>query len=144
MCSPKSGPRMGTNVLSRTERQILEILAEAGPIPSFEVFKRDMEREEAPFLGDLGFWARMAGLAPAAHPLLAFADGRPFTLPADPAHPAEWARQAVALTGTGQVVLAGEQDWVRLNGVNRWLGGVHLKGSEAAWRWDRAARRLVG
>ncbi len=129
--------------LSRTERQILEILAEAGPIPLFEAFKRDMEREEAPFLGDLGFWARMAGLAPAAHPLLAFADGRSFALPADPAHPTEWARQAVALTGTGRAVLAGEQDWVWLNGINRWLGGVHLKGPEAAWRWDRAARRLV-
>jgi uncharacterized protein DUF1835 len=130
--------------LSRTERQILEMMAEAGPISLFEVFKRDMKREEAPFLGDLGFWARVAGLAPAAHPLLAFADGRSFTLPDDPAHPAEWARQSVALTGTGQMVLAGEQDWVRLNGINRWLGGVHLKGLEAAWRWDRTAQRLVG
>lgn len=130
--------------LSRTERQILEMAAEAGPIPLFEVFKRDMKREEAPFLGDLGFWARVARLAPAAHPLLAFADGRSFTLPDDPAHPAEWARQSVALTGTGQMVLAGKQDWLRLNGINRWLGGVHLKGAEAAWRWDRTARRLVG
>lgn len=129
--------------LSRTERQILDILTEAGPIPLFEAFKRDMAREEAPFLGDLGFWARIAGLAPAAHPLLAFADGRPFALPADPAHPTEWARQAVAPTGTGRAVLAGEQDWVRLNGINRWLGGVHLNGPEAAWRWDRAAGRLV-
>lgn len=128
--------------LSRTERHILEILA-PGPATLFEAFSRNMDREAAPFLGDLGFWARMEALAPAGHPLLAFADGRPFARSDDPAQPREWARQQVTLTELGRVVLAGEQDWVRLNGINRWLGGVHLNGPEAAWRWDRTARRLV-
>jgi hypothetical protein len=40
-------------------------------------------------------------------------------------------------------VLAGEADHVRLNGIDRWLGGVHLEGDEAAWRWDAAAGRLT-
>ncbi|SPE31424.1 hypothetical protein SBA3_1790002 [Candidatus Sulfopaludibacter sp. SbA3] len=27
--------------------------------------------------------------------------------------------------------------------MNRWLGGVHMDGSEVLWRWDERARRLV-
>jgi hypothetical protein len=57
--------------------------------------------------------------------------------------PADVSPWTVALTDTGRKLLAGEADWVRLNGVDRWLGGVHLHGGEAAWRWDREARRLV-
>lgn len=29
------------------------------------------------------------------------------------------------------------------NGIDRWLGGVHLSGDIAEWRWDRASGRLV-
>ena len=44
---------------------------------------------------------------------------------------------------TGREVLAGQDDWVRIRGIDRWLGGVHLHGPEAAWRWDAAAGRLA-
>jgi hypothetical protein len=29
------------------------------------------------------------------------------------------------------------------NGIDRWLGGVHLMGGDALWRWDGKRRRLV-
>src|SRR5205814_9828925 len=32
-------------------------------------------------------------------------------------------------------------DHVHLNGIDRWLGGVHLQGAEARWRWDEKNRR---
>lgn len=32
-----------------------------------------------------------------------------------------------ALTGAGGRVLAGEVDARQLNGIDRWIGGVHLK-----------------
>ena len=44
----------------------------------------------------------------------------------------------VALTDVGRKLLDGQADWVRLNGIDRWLGGVHLQGAEAAWRRVRA------
>ena len=47
------------------------------------------------------------------------------------------------LTETGHEVLAGRADHVRLNGINRWLGGVHLDGGEALWRWDQSTRSLT-
>ena len=40
------------------------------------------------------------------------------------------------LTEVGRKILAGQADNVRLYGIDRWLGGVHLQGSHAAWRWD--------
>jgi hypothetical protein len=42
------------------------------------------------------------------------------------------------------VVLEGRADHVGLNGIDRWIGGVHLKGDSVEWRWDRAAQRIVG
>jgi len=47
------------------------------------------------------------------------------------------------LTDAGARVLAGEADHVSLNGVDRWIGGVHLQGDGARWRWDDGTESLV-
>jgi hypothetical protein len=39
--------------------------------------------------------------------------------------------------------LAGRSDYLRLAGIDRWLGGVHLKGADAAWRWDAQQDTIV-
>ena len=49
----------------------------------------------------------------------------------------------VTNTDTGREVLEGRADHMALNGIDRWLGGVHLKGGKVAWRWDRASERIV-
>lgn len=49
----------------------------------------------------------------------------------------------VALTEAGGRVLAGEADHAALNGVDRWIGGVHLLGMPA-WRWDEGKEAIVG
>jgi hypothetical protein len=36
--------------------------------------------------------------------------------------------------GTGQVAL---------NGIDRWIGGVHLHGEVARWRWDEGTESIV-
>jgi hypothetical protein len=41
-------------------------------------------------------------------------------------------RAAVHLTASGGEVLAGRADHVRLNGVDRWIGGTHLTGTGPA------------
>ena len=39
--------------------------------------------------------------------------------------------------------MAGEADWIRdRGGIDLWLGGLHLHGADAAWRWD-AGRNAV-
>jgi hypothetical protein len=32
---------------------------------------------------------------------------------------------------------------VRLNGLDRWIGGVHLVGREARWRWDEGTEAVA-
>ena len=48
----------------------------------------------------------------------------------------------VTLTEVGSRVLDLQEDHVKLNGIERWLGGVHLAGSDAVWRWDSARRSM--
>jgi hypothetical protein len=55
-------------------------------------------------------------------------------------------RGTVAITEAGRASLTGAADWVRLNGFDRWLGGVHLfaaPGADVDWRYDREACALV-
>ncbi len=48
----------------------------------------------------------------------------------------------VTLTEAGQEVLAGSRDRVAC-GLDKWLGGVHLRGGDGDWRWDETQRRIV-
>ena len=48
----------------------------------------------------------------------------------------------LALTDTGARVLAGHADHVALNGLDRWIGGVHLVGPDAAWRFDEGTETI--
>jgi hypothetical protein len=112
------------NGLARTERQIVE-LVEAGNRTFHTLFAADQRREERIFMGDSSFARYVSGLSESRHPLLEDDGG------------------SYELTATGREVMAGRADHVRLNGINRWLGGVHLSGSEALWRWDEKRRRLA-
>ncbi|MCM3342852.1 hypothetical protein M3650_30550 [Paenibacillus sp. MER TA 81-3] len=49
----------------------------------------------------------------------------------------------ISLTETGRRVLAGQADWVVMNGMDEWLGGVRLEGRDASWRWDPSTHTLV-
>ena len=76
-------------------------------------------------MGDLGWWYHIRTLITGPRPLLASSARRP----ADFNDPEWWrdddAAPALALTDDGARVLAGEADRVALNGIDRWLGGVH-------------------
>src|SRR6185436_19517037 len=47
-----------------------------------------------------------------------------------------------AITPAGRAALAGDLDWIAVNGIDRWMGGVHLTGDQSQWRWDAEAGRL--
>jgi len=40
-------------------------------------------------------------------------------------------------------VLAGRADQIALNGIDRWIGGVHLTGRDGGWRWDDGTETVV-
>ena len=53
------------------------------------------------------------------------------------------ATRPASLTDAGRGVLSGRGDAIRMNGVDRWIGGVHLVGHDADWRWDGTSGRIV-
>jgi hypothetical protein len=108
--------------LSRTEAQILRAASD-GPVSKEQAFLASTELEDAIFMGDLSFFNIVDALASAPHPLLTN-DGR------------------ISVTATGRDVLAARADHIALNGINRWLGGVHLTDA-GTWRWDGSRFRLV-
>ena len=112
------------NGLSRTERQALSVLHERGSLPWRKLFVAVQKLEEQIFMGDGLFHRLMAELSSVRHPLVLMADGE------------------ITITHAGRNVIEARADHIELNGIARWLGGVHLKGEKAAWRWDRPAARL--
>ena len=115
--------------LSRTERQALESLA-AGPLPLGDLFRlSQIDAEEVPFMGDAPFLSYVRDLACPAAALLRFSDRGE----SDGNHDT-WGRE-VELTPAGEAVLGGRADRVTLGGIDRWLGGVHLRGRKIDWRW---------
>jgi len=112
--------------LSRSERQILRALRD-GHHTFEDCFCATQRMEDRIFMGDSSFIHLARGLAGARQPLLTFDDdGR-----SCPEHKAE-----MGLTDLGEDVLAGDTDHIRVNGIDRWIGGVHLVGNDAKWRWD--------
>jgi hypothetical protein len=117
--------------LSRTERQALSVLREQGSVSGMRLYVAVQGQEEAVFMGDNQIYRLVADLSRARHPLVQISD------------PEQDSLGDVTITEAGRKVLEGRADHIDLNGIDRWLGGVHLKGDKARWRWDRASERLV-
>ncbi|MBM7786848.1 hypothetical protein [Tenggerimyces flavus] len=122
--------------LSVTERRLL-LGVEAGASTAGEAFVEMQRREKRPFLGDWPCYERLVTLASGATPLLALG-GDDLAASAEGFH-----RRRVELTDVGRDVLAERADHVALNGIDRWIGGVHLQGTTAAWRYDDRRETLV-
>jgi hypothetical protein len=129
------------NGLSRSEEQALEAISGGSNTPG-EAFAAIQEREEAVFLSDAVFVSHLNDLSAAREPLVLFEGVGPSTGVSrdDPVREDLW-NQEVLLTEKGREVLRGDEDRVRLNGIDRWLGGVHLA-DETLWRWDRSTQTL--
>ena len=118
--------------LSLTERRILAAVSE-GAETAGAAFGRTAAREARPFLGDTWCFDRMTRFVSASAPLLDIA----------PAAPPVERRTRLHLTDAGRRVLDGQEDHVALNGIDRWIGGVHLKGHEVPWRWNEGTESIT-
>ncbi|HYH79168.1 MAG TPA: hypothetical protein VEX86_05205, partial [Longimicrobium sp.] len=120
------------NGLSRSEHQALQVISRGAGTMGDAYVASHHEVEDPIWLGDATFANYLETLASAARPLVTITPGEHDQM-----------RRAVGLTDTGRAVLEGREDHVRLNGIDRWLGGVQLQGRESAWRWNADARALV-
>jgi hypothetical protein len=111
-----------TDGLSRSERRLLQLLV-PGPAQIRDIFPRMHDGERAHWVTDTGLVDLIGTLSVTVPPLVSSDD------------------RGVSLTDAGREVLAGTRDRVNC-GLDRWFGGVHLRGV-ARWRWDDQSHRIV-
>jgi hypothetical protein len=105
------------NGLNLSQSLALQVLADKGDMNAARLFGWYTNHyEPLVFMGDSSFWHMLSDLSNAAHPAIA--------LDKQGEKPNQW---QVKLSETGRQLLAGEVDWVELNGIDRWLGGIRLK-----------------
>ena len=133
--------------LSRTEGQTLAALA-SSPLSVREAFRAANHAvEDAVFMGDAAWWWHIRPLLTGPRALVRV-EGE---VPPGWHHPDWWRDDddavRLALTDDGERVVAGEADHVALNGIDRWLGGVHLVSAPGdrnpIWRRDESSGTIV-
>jgi hypothetical protein len=126
------------NGLGRIGNVGLELIARG--VSNFRsLFPAFVRREPEYGFGDAQLYLELKRLANARIPVLNLksADNRPAR------DAAQMLLTSFEITEYGKAVLAREQDFVVRNGIDQWLGGVHLEGSEAQWRWEEQAEELL-
>lgn len=120
------------NGLTWTEQYIVDSII-AGTTNIAELFERlpDVEQEYFLGMGDVTFYQVLNRLAEAETPLLKMKH-------TDDSNLAE-----VELSKLGEQVAQGEVDWLQINGIDCWRGGVHLT-KENVWRYSIATNEMIG
>ena len=128
------------NGLSRSEQQALEAIADGAATVREAYLASHPRREEPIWLGDLTFVSYLEELSRDDTPLVMIDGGTQGVSEADFSALLD---HRVSITDAGREVMEGRADRVRMNGIDRWLGGVHLRGRVVPWRWDAAAGHIV-
>jgi hypothetical protein len=131
-----------SNGLGRLEQRALQCISE-GLIQLIPLFERISKLENNYGLGDMQFWRYLERLGSGDNPLIRWTG--PASLPRmDDSSSKRLKQWKLEITNTGKAVLVNKADWIELNGINRWLGGAHLKEESPMWRWDEETKKLIG
>jgi hypothetical protein len=119
--------------LSLTQRLTLETVAQE-PIAAGLLFRRlTFEKEPLPFLGDTMYWLELDRLSQGDRPALAISPETQ-SLP--------WEQRRLHLTPIGQALLQQQINWLEVNAIDRWVGGVHLSPGWPIWVWDETQQAI--
>lgn len=121
------------NGLGRVENEALGLVSN-GAVDFKHLFPKFAAAHPTYGLGDSQFWCALKRIADASDPPIRinFPDNAKHTL-----NPNSYHHASFEITQTGRSILAGEKDFIDLNGIDLWLGGVHLVDG-AVWRWDES------
>ena len=134
------------NGLNRTQNSILKSVF-SGTDKLIAIFEEVSSFEKPRFMGDTSFWQVLYDLANAPVPLLAIEGPENLSkinkVDSERLTKKELRKWNVSITNAGKKVLNKEEDYILLNGIDCWFGGVHLSGKEAQWRWDEEKQILI-
>src|SRR5262249_4631764 len=123
-----------TNGLGRIENKALDLISN-GATAFKLLFPKFASDQPAYGLGDVQFWFVLRSLENVREPLIRITGLGSDKTGIKSNH---YIDASVELTDVGRAVHAGERDFIELNGIDRWLGGVHLVSGQV-WRWDEDA-----
>jgi hypothetical protein len=125
-----------TNGLCRLQQETLDALRTHGEQDPVQLFARVSIPERPAFFGDTFLWQLLNDMAFSRVPLLWLDGHEPLPLWGT----TDIGRRRLGITDAGKSVAAGKADAIALNSIDRWLGGVHLRGRDTSpWRWNRQA-----
>lgn len=127
--------------LSRNERQILDIVNKGNHLPA-HIFRASQKYEDPLYLGDWSFWRYLAQTVNCKNPLLKTEKEAPFLFPPKVENKNQFLLQKLFLTDLGKQVLKGDKNWILLNGIDKWFGGVHVS-RKNLWWWDMENKCLM-
>lgn len=129
------------NGLSRTERQALQII-KSGMKKPYAIFMRNQSMEKRVYLGDGTFFSHLETMAKNSPPLVTTEADKTFVVPSKYPPGKEFREQELLLTEEGERVLDNHLDWLQIHEIDKWIGGVHLNGTNI-WRWDNGTQQLI-
>jgi len=133
-----------SNGLSQTETLILHSLLSHITGPE-EMYQFVQSKEPVPFMSRAMFYGYLQKLSNCKFPLIEkehveleeVIDAESETIcEVDTTHTLHF-----KLTQTARQVLYNWVDWIQLNGINRWIGGVHIQEGNI-WRYNKETREL--
>ena len=111
------------------------------------IFEEVSSFEKPRFMGDTSFWQVLYDLANAPIPLLNIKGPESLNkinkVDSERLTKKELRKWNVSITNSGKKILKNEEDYILLNGIDCWFGGVHLSGKDARWRWDKDKQILI-
>jgi hypothetical protein len=122
--------------LSRSERQIVQVVYSGVSLPN-AIYELVQRKENIPFMGRQAFRRHLHRMTVAQHPLIALKRNAPVPK----VRSQDFLKQHFYITNTGFRVLAESADAIFLNGLDRWVGGVHLSDANI-WRRNSTKNEL--
>jgi len=140
-------PRNGLGI---TEQTTLELIRSGSNTP-LTLFQKVGDSLHRLGMGDLQYWLILRRMSEGSYPLIEVDGQSAFPKFGQPVEP--FLNTRIRLTDLGRSMLTDydchdcdsdsnfdsdipAQDWVACNGINQWLGGVHLHGKHNVWRWN--------
>lgn len=129
------------NGLSVIEETVLR-LVQSGSSEFADLFSRFGDAVPEYGFGDAQLWLTLRRMSGAHEPLISTSGANEY-FPGSALTAETASKVRFGITELGDSALRGEAEVASLNGIDLWLGGVHLEGLKSIWRWDDHSERLV-
>ena len=126
------------NGLSRVEEALIRNVR--GPDSILKIVARTIGNSEDT-IADTQLYETVWEFLTARVPVLESSDSQKHSF--EPGSLKEFRRLTVQPTSLAFELLKNNSDYIAVDGIDRWIGGVHLQGHAVGWRFDSAAGHLI-